>query len=71
MTALTLHQIVTFSLDELAKKLRKRRLRKSIEACARGMEVCQQIVDNELANKSAYQSEQMHLIKELSDMGEN
>jgi integrase len=51
--------------------MRKRRLRKAIEACARGMDVCQRMVDNELANKSAYQTRQMLLIKELADMGES
>jgi hypothetical protein len=68
---ITLPQIMTVSLDEFARRMRKRRLRKAIEACARGMDVCQRMVDNELANKSAYQTRQMLLIKELSDMGES
>jgi hypothetical protein len=67
----TLPQIMTVSLDEFARRMRERRIRKAIEACTRGMDVCQRMVDNELANKSAYQTRQMLLIKELSDMGES
>ena len=62
---------MTVSLDEFAVRLRKLRSRKAIETCERGMDVCQQMIDNELANKSAYQTRQMLLIKELSDMGES
>ena len=71
LTLTTLPQIMTVSLDEFARRMRKRRLRKAIETCARGMDVCQRMVDNELANKAAYQTRQMPLIKELSDMGES
>ena len=62
---------MTVSLDEFAVRLRKLRSRKAIEACERGMDVCQQMIDNELANKNACHAWQMLLIKELSDLKEN
>lgn len=65
---LTYSEFLSLCLDELAKRRRIWRIKRQITACTRGMEVCQRIIDNELLNKAAYQSEQMHLIKELSDM---
>jgi hypothetical protein len=62
---------MTVSLDEFAVWMRKMRIRKAIEACEHGMNVCQQMIDNELANKNACQTRQMLLIKELSDLKEN
>ena len=62
---------MTVSLDEFAVRLRKLRSRKAIEACERGMDVCQQMIANELAKKNACQTKQMLLIKELSDLEEN
>lgn len=54
-------------LDKLSDQWRDWRKRREIIACERGMEVCQRIVDNELANKSAYQKRAMLLSQELAD----
>jgi hypothetical protein len=62
---------MTVSLNEFAMPMRKLRIGKAIEACQRGMDVCQQMIANELANKNACQTKQMLLIKELSDLKEN
>lgn len=67
---LTYSEFVSLYLDDLAKRWYIRRLKKQRTTCIRGMEVCDRLVNNELANKKAYQDREMLIRHELRDMGE-
>jgi hypothetical protein len=62
---MTYSDFISLYLEKLADQWRDWRKRREHAACIQAMEVCDSIVNNELANKAHFQTREMILRKEL------